>query len=921
MHSSLFTSIRKLGLAVAALGFCFAVASAHAQIDPSSPAAVDWSRIANAGAPTAPCPTSTVKVGQPYTDTTNNINYTCGPSGWFQSSGSSGSGLPSCSDTSGSGTAQTCTTSPSFTPTGNQSCILYHTTTSNSGTGLTVNVNSAGAKSVAIAGASGWTTTLTSGVIPSAKPVAMCYDGTNWDVLQTGTAASSGGGGSYTNVVASATSDTTVAIINGKCTTGQVYLWSTAATMTAGGSINCPVIHGPGGSWTAGSALSVTFAGGLTELAPYIPTRAFGTNITAVFSAATETHAPVEWWGAVADWNGSTGTDNTTPIQACSTAHPVQCDILFGAYKITSALSFTLSSTGLHGSVMQFPTSGGSMIVQTTAGADIIDYGGTDASHPTYNNYFDHFIVKHSVAATGTAKGINASFTQSSEIAWVLSADSIDCFYFKNFQNSLIHDSFAQWSLSYTSGDIYGVVVDGASAPQSSQFARVTVNGLTAGGAGATLHGYYATGSNISDMFVDHLQVSSTNYGIEVIGTGGGGFHQSDIQFTSPVLNAITTSCAVFSNLAVADRGTGAQIIGGNCTPTGGTKAIDLETVQAIQIVGMQITPNTTTIPIYATTSSELTLDSDMITGAASTTGQIELNNVQGSTAKGGTIDWTGSGVAVKLTGGSTGNTISTALTGRTASATGITADSTSGNNDFRGTTYSGTITTAVVDSTASKTNQWSDSTATHANGYIINNVSSTNPVCPNGTGGALTTAGCSVAGGYPSAVTVTASASSSVTVASCISSSYRDYEIRISDVTVSNAGVNLQMQVSGDNGSTWDTTSAYESGGTYGGVGTTASGAISRVSSTTGFVLNGLAISNASTNSSFGARFTVFHPLGSNFKPMTGFVSVEQNADSTNYEVASGFVYRSFNTFNAFKIFTSAGTFSGTITCQPLPQ
>lgn len=92
-----------------------------------------------------------------------------------------------CSDTSGSGTAQSCTTSPSFTPQTNN-CLLYTTTTANSGTGLTINVNALGAKSIAIPGSSGWTTTLTAGVIPANKPVPVCYDGTNWNVMQTGTA-------------------------------------------------------------------------------------------------------------------------------------------------------------------------------------------------------------------------------------------------------------------------------------------------------------------------------------------------------------------------------------------------------------------------------------------------------------------------------------------------------------------------------------------------------------------------------------------------------------------------------------------------------------------------------------------------------------------------------------------------------------
>lgn len=99
-----------------------------------------------------------------------------------------------CPDTSGSGTAQTCVTTSAtpFTP-ATGSCVTYTTTTTNSGAGLTLNVNSLGAKSIAIPGASGWTTTLTAGIILANKPMIACYDGTNWNVQQTGTAASGSG--------------------------------------------------------------------------------------------------------------------------------------------------------------------------------------------------------------------------------------------------------------------------------------------------------------------------------------------------------------------------------------------------------------------------------------------------------------------------------------------------------------------------------------------------------------------------------------------------------------------------------------------------------------------------------------------------------------------------------------------------------
>jgi hypothetical protein len=95
-----------------------------------------------------------------------------------------------CSDTSGSGTAQSCTTTPSFTPTAGN-CITYLTTTANSGTALTINVNSSAADSVAKW--AGSATTLAAGDIPANKPVPMCFDAAgNWDVMTIGNAPSGG---------------------------------------------------------------------------------------------------------------------------------------------------------------------------------------------------------------------------------------------------------------------------------------------------------------------------------------------------------------------------------------------------------------------------------------------------------------------------------------------------------------------------------------------------------------------------------------------------------------------------------------------------------------------------------------------------------------------------------------------------------
>jgi hypothetical protein len=413
MFSFLSTTGRRLCL-LGALAGCL-TASAHAQIDPSSTAAIDWSRIANAGAPTAPCPTSTVKVGQPYLDTTNNINYTCGPSGWFQGSGSSGSGFAQCSDTSGSGTVQNCTTSPSFTPAANQSCILYHTTTANSGTGLTVNVNSLGAKSVAIAGASGWTTTLTAGVIPSAKPVTMCYDGTNWDVLQTGTAANSGGGTVTPPAYIFTTNGTTVNAINGL--TAAVDYTGTDAAVVVNAAMNniaatCGTLYFKSGIYPVNSLThETTTTTGITNL----PWYAFG------IPANTGTSNQFCAWRFEGEqptmWAGESGLPLQTDgvifnITSTAIATATSGNLIAGIWNRPAALfsGFIVGSQDYFSNItVRFPTN--------QRGNEVGIYPATAATVDYHNTLTDFAIQYSSLAApvAGTIGSIGMTSTISNQ--------------------------------------------------------------------------------------------------------------------------------------------------------------------------------------------------------------------------------------------------------------------------------------------------------------------------------------------------------------------------------------------------------------------------------------------------------------------------------------------------------------------------
>lgn len=93
-----------------------------------------------------------------------------------------------CADTSGSGTAQICTTSPTFVPAAND-CVVYTTTTANSGA-LTLNVNSSAADAV-----QKWLgTAVASGDVPANHAQLACLDGSShWQLSTIGNAPSGGG--------------------------------------------------------------------------------------------------------------------------------------------------------------------------------------------------------------------------------------------------------------------------------------------------------------------------------------------------------------------------------------------------------------------------------------------------------------------------------------------------------------------------------------------------------------------------------------------------------------------------------------------------------------------------------------------------------------------------------------------------------
>lgn len=279
-----------------------------------------------------------------------------------------------CADSSASGTAQTCTTAPSFTPAAND-CVIYTTTTANTGAGLTLNVNALGAKSVAK-----WlgATTLAANDVLAGQAQLACYNGTVWNLSTIGNAPSGGGTPAYPLT------------ITGGVSGGVVYANSTTQ-LTVSPALTSNVLTKGGGAGAAptnslftdtGTAVTYTGTGGI--LSPIITangtTAGFidfpqGTTSTAVAPCNTATsiceQAPTAVTSylvvkpgvaangletnnvaSAVDTQGFSGDANHSAVVSTSTATSIGstslCSTTFcpaGTYRVSAYLDVTTACT------------------------------------------------------------------------------------------------------------------------------------------------------------------------------------------------------------------------------------------------------------------------------------------------------------------------------------------------------------------------------------------------------------------------------------------------------------------------------------------------------------------------------------------------------------------------------------------------
>jgi hypothetical protein len=234
-----------------------------------------------------------------------------------------------CSDTSGSGTVQSCTTTPTFVP-AKGDVIVYYTTTQNTGA-LTLNVNSSSAENV-----QKWQgTALSAGDIKANVPVIMQNDGTNWQLATTGLTSGSGGVCLTTNCV----------MITPNLGTPSALVLTNATGLPNGGLTNSAITIAGTSVSLGGSTSSFPSPGaigGTTPSTGAFTTLTAQTSVTAGSSGTAGTFLAYPASGNFTTTWGSAATASNT-ILGFATA-PTTGDLVDCA---TSSTTCTLTDSGV----------------------------------------------------------------------------------------------------------------------------------------------------------------------------------------------------------------------------------------------------------------------------------------------------------------------------------------------------------------------------------------------------------------------------------------------------------------------------------------------------------------------------------------------------------------------------------------------
>ena len=444
----------------------------------------------------------------------------------------------------------------------------------------------------------------------------------------------------------------TVASIEAECVGGCTYVVTRPQVITLAASHTLSsAVHldfQQGGLWTVNGAFTMT-----------IPVQVSGTinqhfaGSSTVKFGSSQALVPVEWFGAVA----GDGTDDTTAIQlALNSLTAGQIQLQIGTYRTSSALSITRSAIGIHGNGMRvtnntlYVNPNASILLSTSASADVVDVAGTGGSNFVGFGKFEDFNVERSVLPTGTAAGISLNFTYGVMVARVGCEDSSRCLYVHGTGaqgNGHIENFVAEFGyngVTETSGSFYGIYVDSADGVASPSFRVRNSAVFTALPTGAlTTYGAAFIGTALNDQMFDGFETAGVSYGEFVNQTGVSTIiTSSDVHFKGSINDGCGISCFLIQGLTTS-AGAGVEINGGYLTNAGNTSLIDIESSSGVRISAIQfgVAAGGVNSCVVMQNSSHVSITGTLCNGVTNV--GFLLNNTVSSTITGNVLQGAGS--------------------------------------------------------------------------------------------------------------------------------------------------------------------------------------------------------------------------------------------------------------------------------------
>jgi hypothetical protein len=260
-----------------------------------------------------------------------------------------------------------------------------------------------------------------------------------------------------------------------------------------------------------------------------------------------------EWWGAIS-YGVSPSTDSTVAINALLTSMTANSNqywsMLDGGYlSATCGFQMTIGGVGIVGN-----GSGWTGILCTNTTADILDVQGSSIGAQINSNFLRGFyLIRFNVTATAGI-GLYQRFSINMKLNDVLSSNNLIGAQVAGSGDSYWKNYVSNYTLS-GSVTYKGLFIDGSQGNNASIYFEDS-NMAIIGGTSATSYGVYATGSQMQDVRLIHVETASMTYG-KFFNSGASSCPNTpatncdtDIHIDDSIDDGCTADCIVLDNFS-----------------------------------------------------------------------------------------------------------------------------------------------------------------------------------------------------------------------------------------------------------------------------------------------------------------------------------------------------------------------------------